>query len=86
MTDTATEHAMPQDFARWREQAKQMTDEELIFVIRDCRKAAEAMRGWNPVKEGYYEDQAFTYSDERFARSAKKMKQKLLSKKQKPLT
>lgn len=22
------------------------------------------MRGFNPVREGYYEDQAFTYADE----------------------
>jgi len=33
-------------------------------VIRDCRAAAANMRSFDPVREGYYEDQAFTYADE----------------------
>lgn len=56
----ATHH----DFARWRAEAEHMTEAELFFAIKDCRSAAEGMKGWNPVREGYYEDQAFTFADE----------------------
>ena len=52
------------DFARWEAKAKAMTDAELLYSARDARAAAEAMRGWNPVAEGRYDDEAFTYGDE----------------------
>ena len=52
------------DFARWEAKAKTMTDAELLYSARDARAAAEAMRGWNPVAEGRYDDEAFTYGDE----------------------
>lgn len=64
----ATAAATAADFADWRKRAKGLTESELRWVIQDCREAAEAMKGWNPVKEGFYEDQAFTYADELRAR------------------
>lgn len=51
-------------FAKWREAAKQMTDAELLYVIKDARQAAEAMRSHDPIAEGWYEDEAFTMADE----------------------
>ena len=33
-------------------------------MIRDCRAAAANMRSFDPVREGYYEDQAFTFAYE----------------------
>jgi hypothetical protein len=59
-----TAHATPADFARWEAKAKVMTDAELLWSARDARAAAEAMRGWNPIAEGRYDDEAFTYGDE----------------------
>jgi len=56
--------ASVEDFLRWEEKAKKMTISELMYSARDCRKAEEAMRGWNPVAEGRYSDEAFTYGDE----------------------
>ena len=57
-------YATAEDFARWEERAKGMTDAELIGSARDARAAAKAMRGWNPIAEGRYDDEAFTYGDE----------------------
>jgi hypothetical protein len=59
-----TTPATAADFARWEAKAKTMTDAELLYSARDARAAAEAMRGWNPVAEGRYDDEAFTYGDE----------------------
>ena len=61
---TATEYATPENFQTWEKQAKTMSESELLFVINDCRRAEKAMRGWNPVKEGFYSDQASTYGME----------------------
>jgi len=61
---TATEYATPENFQTWEKQAKTMSESELLFVINDCRRAEEAMRGWNSVKEGFYSDQASTYGME----------------------
>jgi hypothetical protein len=58
------EHATAADFTRWREQAERMTMAELYFAAADCRKAESFMRGWNPIREGYYSDQACTFGDE----------------------
>ena len=41
-----------------------MTVAELLYTVNDCRQAAESMRGWNPIKEGFYMDQASTYGME----------------------
>lgn len=56
--------ATAEDFRKWEERAKSMSDAELVYAARDCRKAEEAMRGWNPIREGYYSDEACTYGDE----------------------
>lgn len=58
------EYATPEDFAAWEARAKTMTVDELLFTVRDCQQAEAAMRGWNPIKEGYYIDQACTYGME----------------------
>lgn len=58
------EYATPEDFARWRSHAETCDLGSLRYIIRDCRQVAENLRGFNPIREGYYEDQAFTYADE----------------------
>tara|TARA_Y100001963_G_scaffold149628_1_gene229410 strand:+ start:437 stop:670 length:234 start_codon:yes stop_codon:yes gene_type:complete len=62
--NTMVEYATPEHFKAWREEAKSMTNSSLIWAIKDCRNAEQAMRGWNPIKEGFYSDQACTFSDE----------------------
>lgn len=57
-------YATAEDFKRWEEKAATMTDAQLHYAAKDCRAAEQAMRGWNPVREGYYSDQASTYGDE----------------------
>lgn len=59
------EYATPFDFAKWRSHAESCDAVSLHHIIADCRNAADAMRGWNPIKEGYYIDQMCTYADER---------------------
>lgn len=58
------DHAAPSDFQRWREHALTCDIASLKFIIRDCREVAKNMRSFNTTREGYYEDQAFTYADE----------------------
>ena len=58
------EYATAEDFARWRSHAETLSISALRYIAQDCRKAEAAMRGWNPIKEGYYADQACTYGDE----------------------
>jgi hypothetical protein len=57
-------YATAADFANWEARAKIMTDAQLLYSARDARSAAQAMRGWNPIAEGRYDDEAFTYGDE----------------------
>jgi transposase-like protein len=57
-------YATAADFANWEARAKIMTDAQLLYSARDARAAAQAMRGWNPIAEGRYDDEAFTYGDE----------------------
>ena len=52
------------DFARWETKAASMTDAELLWSAQDARQAEAAMRGWNPIAEGRYSDEASTYGDE----------------------
>ena len=59
-----TGHATPEDFARWRSHAETCDLASLRYIIRDCRRVADNLRSFNPVREGYYADQAFTYADE----------------------
>lgn len=58
------EFATPEHFTRWEEHAKMCDAYTLKYIIKDCQKAAEAMRGHNPIREGYYIDQACTYGME----------------------
>jgi hypothetical protein len=58
------EYATAEDFAIWEAKAKTMTVAELLYTVQDCQQAEAAMRGWNPVKEGFYSDQACTYGME----------------------
>lgn len=62
------EYALPEDFQRWEDHARTCTSAELFYIIRDCKQAEAAMRGWNPIKEGFYSDQASTYARERSIR------------------
>ena len=61
---TTSEYATAADFSRWEARAKAMTMAELLYTVRDCQQAEAAMRGWNPIKEGFYSDQASTYGME----------------------
>ena len=69
---TKVEYATPENFQAWREEAKTMTTDALMHTIQDCRTAEKAMRGWNPVKEGFYSDQAATYGMELSKRNMNK--------------
>jgi hypothetical protein len=57
-------HATSADFTRWEAKAATMTDAELLWSAQDARQAEAAMRGWNPIAEGRYSDEASTYGDE----------------------
>ena len=59
-----TEYATAEDFTAWEARAKTMTVAELLYTVKDCQQAEAAMRGWNPIKEGFYSDQASTYGME----------------------
>jgi hypothetical protein len=41
-----------------------MTTDCLLWSAKDARAAAQAMRGWNPIAEGRYDDEASTYGME----------------------
>jgi hypothetical protein len=56
--------ATANDFAKWEREAKRLDIESLRYVVKDCKEAAQAMRGWNPDREGYYLDQASTFGQE----------------------
>ena len=57
-------YATAEDFNTWETQARTMTAAELRYAAQDCRQAEAAMRGWNPIREGFYSDQACTFGDE----------------------
>lgn len=59
-----TDHATPEHFDRWECHAKTLDSYSLRYIVSDCHKAADATRGWNPAREGYYLDQASTYGME----------------------
>lgn len=56
--------ATAQDFAKWEREAKKLSIDSLLYVVNDCKEAAQAMKGWNPEREGFYIDQAYTFSKE----------------------
>ena len=66
-----TAAATAQDFATWEARAKTMTVAELLYTVNDCHTAAEAMKGFNPEREGFYIDQACTYGMELTRRQRK---------------
>ena len=57
-------YATAADFTTWETRAKDMTTDCLIYTVKDCHETAESMRGWNPIREGFYMDQMATYGDE----------------------
>lgn len=64
-----TDHATADDFAKWQEHARGLDEASLRYIVRDCRQAERAIEGHNPVKAGYYADEAMTYADELRRRS-----------------
>tara|TARA_B110000046_G_C12621088_1_gene244861 strand:- start:263 stop:475 length:213 start_codon:yes stop_codon:yes gene_type:complete len=58
------DYATAEDFATWREHAKSCDIPALRHIIKDCHNAARAMADHNVQKEGFYIDQALTYSEE----------------------
>ena len=58
------DYATAEDFATWREHGKTCDIPALRHIIKDCHNAARAMADHNVEKEGFYIDQALTYSDE----------------------
>jgi len=68
---TRPDYATPDDFEKWRSHAETLDIRSLKWSIADCRYAASRLKGFNAIREGYYEDQAFTYADE-LARRLKK--------------
>ena len=65
MTTLCTQqHATPEHFERWESHAKTCDMYTLKYIIKDCQSAAANMKGWNPIREGYYLDQAATYGME----------------------
>ena len=59
-----TEYATAEHFAQWEQHSKTCDYHSLKYIVADCLSAAGNMKGWNPVKEGFYLDQAYTYADE----------------------
>ena len=65
MTTLCTQQfATPEHFERWESHAKTCDMYTLKYIIKDCQSAAVNMKGWNPIREGFYLDQAATYGME----------------------
>lgn len=56
--------ATAEDFARWEEKALAMNDAELLYSMRDAKKASESVASHDPVKSNFYRDEMLTYADE----------------------
>ena len=54
-------HATAEDFQRWEDAADAMSDAELMYAAKDCRKVEALWRHHDPMVEGFYSDQASTY-------------------------
>ena len=52
------------DWDETKAYAQRLSVSQLRYTIKDCREAAQAMKGWNPNMEGYYADEASVYADE----------------------
>lgn len=51
-------------FSNWTKKAAGMTLDGLVYSIKDCREAAEAVRGHDPIAEGRYMDEMAAYVSE----------------------
>jgi hypothetical protein len=65
-------YATVQDFQNWETAAASMTDAQLFYAAADCRKVEALWRGYDPIVEGFYSDQAATYGTELYRRANKK--------------
>ena len=54
-------HATAEDFQNWETLAASMSDAELLYAARDCRKVESLWRHHDPMVEGFYSDQASTF-------------------------
>ncbi len=70
MYNPTQDAATAEHFARWELHAKTLDNYSLVYVIKDCKSAAENMKNWNPIREGFYLDQAATYGMELTRRNA----------------
>ena len=70
-TQMIQDFATPEHFERWEAHSKTLDMYALKFIIKDCISAAENMKGWNPIREGFYLDQAATYGMEVTRRNRK---------------
>ena len=61
-------HATAEDFCNWEAYAAKLTDAELFYAARDCRKVEAIWRNIDPVVEGFYSDQASTFGTELYRR------------------
>ena len=61
-------HATAADFTRWQEMAQSMTVAQLRYAAADCRKVESCWRGYDPIVEGFYSDQAATFGTELYRR------------------
>jgi hypothetical protein len=62
----------PFPFAEYEEKARLMTDSALLYSIRDCIKARDAMKNHNTEAEGWYQDEASVYQREIIKRRKEK--------------
>lgn len=70
MYNPTQDAATAEHFARWESHSKTLDNYSLVYVIKDCKSAAENMKDWNPIREGFYLDQAATYGMELTRRNA----------------
>jgi hypothetical protein len=64
MKDSRYPNMMVVDWEGTRKHARSCSEEQLRFIIHDCIEAREAMKGWNPEAEGFYQDEASMYMTE----------------------
>jgi len=69
--NNASKYATADDFNRWTERAKTMTDAELDYGMRDAAKTATLLDKHDPVLAGRYMDEAATYAQEIMNRRAR---------------
>ncbi len=65
-----SQHATAEDFAKWAEKAKSMTDSALIYSARDAFQSARNFDRVDSVVAGRYTDEGCTYRQELSRRRA----------------